>query len=322
MISLYLSYFVQALIPHFAAVRKNWVKLSIKFGKRRHVSKETKGYIAACRDAMKAGSELMTLMNDKSPDLLDFENSLKKTGREVRLPACFAAKYQVLSISDTVQFGETADLKDVLARESFGGVVLSAEELHQVNHEGIELALAKSASSVTTHKDQSLVEPLQAIAETTYECTDSLSDDAMSDLMLLSRSLLFDAKSHERSDATPASVYRALVAQLKGIAQNADYAGILKSVVYTKEWKMIAKLQDNVLAAFEKLEGAAGFITEFATLTARYIDATAPMTTDDIVQFDKLCDKVVKSLTSAEDATKDKRRNYILALYFQPHARN
>ena len=295
----------KTLIPQLVDAYKAFAKLFTKLSKRARVPPEVVQYVVRYRSALKLGQLLMSLVCQKSPDIEDFKVAVETFQDFFDIPLAICAKYHVCFILESLQFGDVSELQESLGQKQILNVSFSQKQLQQVHHEAIELGLAKLATKVKSVNDTEAIDSLQMVANTVFDCQDSVNDDDQSDLMLLAKALLFDPSSHSQTELTAWQSLNGVHTQLKEMAKCAEYAGVLKSLLYSSSWKTIEKVIDATLKKFAKLDGSTHFLTQIAAMIATYADPATPLVPTDSAEWERLCAKVAGSLKMNEANVQD-----------------
>ena len=82
---------------------------------------------------------------------------------------------------------------------------------------------------------------------------------------------------------------------IKGIQANADYNGILKSLLYSNAWKPVVAALDKRLARMQKDQGPAPVVKSIMLIMARYSDPAKPLVGDDMAKLDNILTTVLST---------------------------
>ena len=295
--------------PHFQQAYKHAVRMSVKLSKRKKTPEVVSiiQYVLQFREVMKSLQRLLTLVNDKAPDVEEYKTVATAVSEFFTLPLCMTARYLIAQIADIVNYGETHELTAVLGQTATLGVDVDAADKQAIHAVALELGLARLGVLVTGKHDIEGIGRLQVAAETLFNADGALDEDCQADCFLLSRILLLDPTAHQRTtDKTVGEAYGELIAKINTYTASAEYSGILASLLYTSQWKQhVSKSIASTKAAFEKLDGATGHLCQLASLISRNPCFTDQLPGDDVAQFDKLCSKLVKTIRDSDDSTHD-----------------
>ena len=187
------------------------------------------------------------------------------------LPKAFALKHHIASILEGFQMASSDELTELFQVASLiHQVPVSSSTLKAANKKGVELGLAKIASLSNKKEDKVT---LSAISQVTGACTETVDVfdvEDMTDLIELAGAVTIEDPNCGRKAQQLESLNKK--------ASDSDYQGVLKSLLFTKEWQKLRKAVASDIEQSEKLLGPVPLLKVVANHLTLCADFTKPMT--------------------------------------------
>ena len=232
------------------------VAFSVKLSKRsaKSVPPDALTYCMRQRECLKSLQALVLIIPDKTFDPELIANHVENITAFMRVPTVVACKHRICQIVEALRVGSPQDFECIIkSAELLGGVRLDLPGLQHVTKKAVELGITKLAAAFKADDDDfQVLRGLSAVCNICFHLEDEHLPSSDSDALLkLSKYLDMDATEEAQYESRSQAKV-----DLDRLSVNSEYAGVLKSMLYSAAWKTIKSTVQKQFRQLRRAEGA------------------------------------------------------------------